>query len=976
MSALPFVLRHPVAVIPSDKAAEQLARAGIYDPAVLVDQLGRLATAGALPARMEVERDRLVVYSQRWKVGFYLSGRERAALKLADVSPLSFKDQEQLLKGALLLRCAPGWHTFPHVRDVGSPYRVPWAELCHTWERLGVTGSAVPALPAHHGGFLDLLTEVIEAVRDIEIAKQQEDLALPYRRVDSAREERRSARGVYVFHLLRPCALAQGALVYVTDQPDLRGRVLRVRDRDREVTVRFDGVVDFARLPQQGALGVLPGDRVHRARLAAVQTLRDREATNPHLLTHLVDRQLAPYRPDVTAQPRATLDGDQLRAFQSALTVPDLLLVLGPPGTGKTTTITEMVAVSAARHQRVLVTSHTNRAVDNVLERLPAYVRAVRVGNEDAMTAHARGLMVEVQVETLRREILATTEGSMSRLTPFTAADDAAGRWMSFLTTQLGEAQLADTEVQALSAELTAAMDRAVRPLATQLATAEQEHRTTRAELEQLGEREHGARQRLAEVRRRAAGGPLAFLFRWQQGWRERRLSTVREQLAVAVREAGRAEQAYAEIRAQADAIAAADPEVGSRAAARDAAAEARDKFLTEVTRAAEMVRATLRPVVPVSTGTPVDLPGWMALHQKLTAALALARSRARLLDQWRAEVTEAEQDLHRELLRYADVVAATCIGTATTALLAGLDFDLAIVDEAGQISTPDLLVPLVRARRAVLVGDHHQLPPFLDHEVASWADSLPSGTAPSNAGQIRDLLRRSAFERLYQGVGDANRVMLTVQRRMPEVLARFVSTSFYGGVLRTEHRAGRRDPLFHSPMAMIDTSDRPARERAERTPPAVDAFEQGGYLNELEARLIVRLLTRHADHYGSWAVIVPFRAQVKLLAELLTKELGANAVAENVGTVDSFQGGERDLIVYGFTRSNQHGNIGFLKELRRLNVAITRARRQIVLVGDTTTLTNARDPGFAALANSLVVHLGAFGERRPSREIEEKLNG
>ncbi|MFG1913998.1 AAA domain-containing protein [Micromonospora sp. NPDC048898] len=974
MSALPFVLRHPVAVIPSDRAAEQLARAGVYDPAVLVDQLGRLAMAGALPARMEVERDRLVVYTQRWKVGFYLSGRERAALKLADVSPLSFKDQEQLLKGALLLGCRPGWFAFPHVRDVSSQYRMPWAELCHAWERLGFTGPTVPALPAHHSGFLDLLTEVIGAVRDIEIAKQREGPALPYRRVDSAREERRSARGVYVFQLLRPCALAQGALVYVTDQPDLRGRVLRVRDR--EVTVRFDGVVDFARLPRQGALGALPSDRVHRARLAAVQTLRDRESTNPHLLTHLVDRRLAPYRPDATAQPRAALDGDQLRAFQSALAVPDLLLVLGPPGTGKTTTITEMVAVSAARHQRVLVTSHTNRAVDNVLERLPAHVRAVRVGNEDAMTAHARGLMVEVQVETLRREILAATEGSTSRLTPFTAADDAAGRWMGFLTAQLGEAQVADTEVQVRSAELAAAVDRAVRPLAAQLATAEQEHRATRAELEQLGERERGAQQRLAEIRRRAAGGPLAFFFRWQRGWRERRLSTLREQLAVAARDAGRVEQAYAAIRARVDALAAADPEVSSRAAARDAAAEARDKVLTEVARAAEMVRATLRPVVPVSAGTPVDLPRWMALHQELTAGLALARSRARLLAQWRAEVTEAEQDLHRELVRYADVVAATCIGTATTALLAGLDFDLAIVDEAGQISTPDLLVPLVRARRAVLVGDHHQLPPFLDHEVASWADSLPSGTAPSNAGQIRDLLRRSEFERLYQGVGDANRVMLTVQRRMPEVLARFVSTSFYGGVLRTEHRGGVPDPLFRSPMAMIDTSDRPARERAERTPPTVDAFEQGGYLNELEARLIVRLLARYADHYGDWAVIVPFRAQVKLITELLTNELGANAVAENVGTVDSFQGGERDLIVYGFTRSNQHGNIGFLKELRRLNVAISRARRQIVLVGDTTTLTDARDPGFAALANSLVAHLGGFGDHRPSREIEEKLNG
>jgi hypothetical protein len=107
----------------------------------------------------------------------------------------------------------------------------------------------------------------------------------------------------------------------------------------------------------------------------------------------------------------------------------------------------------------------------------------------------------------------------------------------------------------------------------------------------------------------------------------------------------------------------------------------------------------------------------------------------------------------------------------------------------------------------------------------------------------------------------------------------------------------------------------------------------------------------------------------------LLTKSLGGNAsVADNVGTVDAFQGGERDLIVYGFTRSNDRGDIGFLKELRRLNVAITRARRQLILVGDSETLLHARDRHFAELMNAMIGYLRGYGDIRASGEVVDRL--
>jgi superfamily I DNA and/or RNA helicase len=326
-------------------------------------------------------------------------------------------------------------------------------------------------------------------------------------------------------------------------------------------------------------------------------------------------------------------------------------------------------------------------------------------------------------------------------------------------------------------------------------------------------------------------------------------------------------------------------------------------------------------------------------------------------------------------LVRYADVVAATCIGTETSPLLAGVVFDLAIVDEAGQISTPNLLVPLVRAKRSVLVGDHRQLPPFFDDEVQGWVEGLHRSSAADSVkgAQIEDLLRRSAFEQCYGSADADHRVMLTVQRRMPPEIAEFISKAYYHGLLRTEHCGGARGPLFSRPFAMIDTADRPDSQRREE-PGRSEEWGARGYKNELEATLISQLVCASAASYRDWAVIVPYRAQVERVRQLITAALG-NGTADHVGTVDAFQGGERDLVIFGCTRSNPRGQVGFLKELRRLNVAMTRARSQLVIVGDSTTLTRANDEPFADLMRSLLDYLRDNGEIRPSFQASARIS-
>jgi len=216
---------------------------------------------------------------------------------------------------------------------------------------------------------------------------------------------------------------------------------------------------------------------------------------------------------------------------------------------------------------------------------------------------------------------------------------------------------------------------------------------------------------------------------------------------------------------------------------------------------------------------------------------------------------------------------------------------------------------------------------------------------------------------------------MLTHQRRMPSAIADFISASFYDKRLETAVQRDHRDPLFRSPMAFVDTAPLPPAERHEKSGRDRERWGQPGYTNPAEAELLTDLAVFYHRLGIDWAIIVAYRAQVaEIRAALGPLIRNAELVDLNVGTVDSFQGGERDVILYGFTRSNAEGSVGFLKELRRANVAFTRARQQLVLVGDMTTLTRARDPDFRELAEALREHLARRGDLRQYGEVRGRL--
>ncbi len=238
-----------IAVVPTPKAVEQAVAfaprgtGGAAALASVIRDMSTLARAGALPARVEEASRRLVIYTQRHRVVLYPT-RDGDAYRLGRTDPLTFADQERLLRASVLLRCPAGFRAVNHLRDLRGIQGLSayWSTITRAWAAATADQPTPDGLPPQHADYLDLLTEVVEATRDMEIERQRTAQPVPYASKGTGQAQRYSARGVYSFRLLRPAVLTVGTPVALAGEPDLRGRVLQVTAG--EVVVRIDDAID------------------------------------------------------------------------------------------------------------------------------------------------------------------------------------------------------------------------------------------------------------------------------------------------------------------------------------------------------------------------------------------------------------------------------------------------------------------------------------------------------------------------------------------------------------------------------------------------------------------------------------------------------------------------------------------------------------------------------------------------------------
>ncbi|GIW78782.1 MAG: hypothetical protein KatS3mg105_0589 [Gemmatales bacterium] len=325
-------------------------------------------------------------------------------------------------------------------------------------------------------------------------------------------------------------------------------------------------------------------------------------------------------------------------------------------------------------------------------------------------------------------------------------------------------------------------------------------------------------------------------------------------------------------------------------------------------------------------------------------------KQRAELLRRWLDFLRNNPRFFSELLVANTNLVCATSIGCATHRELRSVVYDYVIVDEAGKEEARRLLVPLIRGERWVLVGDHQQLPPYADD--ALQARLVQEGLDPRT-------VTRSLFEEL-QGPFEQRGcyVFLDRQGRMHPDISAFVSKQFYGGRLQdfpyvAKHAIPAPAFLPDSPrLLVLDTQQLPGRHETKRGT---------GYVNLIEQELAVFILRGFArlpvfqesvaDDAGATlptiGVIAPYRRQVEDIHRRVRQDPLLNDLlregAFHVGTVDSFQGQERDLIIFTCTRSNLQGRLGFVDNRQRLNVALSRARCRLIVIADGQTVAQAR---------------------------------
>ena len=286
---------------------------------------------------------------------------------------------------------------------------------------------------------------------------------------------------------------------------------------------------------------------------------------------------------------------------------------------------------------------------------------------------------------------------------------------------------------------------------------------------------------------------------------------------------------------------------------------------------------------------------------------------------------TELEIRINESLFSEARVIACTLASSANR-LLMGQKFGTLFIDEAAQALEAACWIPIAKADRVIFAGDHCQLPPTV---------------------KCYEALRGGLGETLMQAVvrnkpGVVS--LLTLQYRMNDEIMRFSSEWFYGGVLRSAPEVKYRSILdFDTPIEWMNTEGMDCNEEF--------VGESYGRINKPEAELCIGQLKRYITRIGrerflseriDVGIISPYKAQVQYLRQLMKRDSFFKPYRQliTVNTVDGFQGQERDVILISLVRANEEGQIGFLNDLRRMNVAITRARMKLIILGDASTLT------------------------------------
>ncbi len=638
----------------------------------------------------------------------------------------------------------------------------------------------------------------------------------------------------------------------------LRGEVEEVKG-DRLTLYIKDGDPD--RIPKSGELrfDIRAAEVAINRQKAAVDAIQFDRGVRSDLRHLLVNPQQA--RPPQLVENVQFIDEklnpSQEEIVEAALGTQDFLIVEGPPGTGKTTFITEAILQTIRQNSdaRILLSSQTHVALDNALEKIQTQkpeLKLLRIGNRERVSEKVSSLLLEEQMNLWR-------EGVRQR----------------------GEQFISDWSTQ-----------RGISPHDSKMAELFQQLSQSGRKLEMLKEEIEIWKRDLDEI------FPASYDIDNPESMSREKIPPDR------LEEVEWIEEEIARLQEDAQ---------KRRDARKRIAKELEELSEIESDELIKMPRSELEEFAEI------------LIEDKDHPDVKMLQRLASIQADWFEQFGRNEA-FNAPLLKRAQLVAGTCIGIPRE--IQDLEFDLCIVDEASKATATEVLVPLVRSRRWILVGDPKQLPPFQD-EASRDTEFL------KKYNLSRDEIKQTLFDRLFDALPKANRKMLTIQHRMVPAIGDLIGECFYDGKLESARQDidSELSTVLLKPVTWLTTTRLPNN----RENPANSSFN-----NSCEANAIVKLLEELNEmavvfekNY-SIAVLTGYAAQLKLLKNRLAGvSQNWQRLTVECNTVDAFQGREADIAVYSVTRSNKKGEIGFLRATERLNVALSRGKVGLVIVGD-----------------------------------------
>ena len=685
----------------------------------------------------------------------------------------------------------------------------------------------------------------------------------------------------------------------------------------------------------------------------------------------------------------------QMEAVIKGILTKDLLLVLGPPGTGKTTVISQWVEYFVRHNQRVLISSQNNAAVDNVLARFKGKgTEIVRLGNESKVQMDCREFLPVYKIKSMQESfdrnavrIHEQREHDKKEMERYSQClQELEKSIQEYIAAEKGWKQFTGTVFTAMNGvkQLQADIDRQV----AEIENCIEGRAHKQIFLEQM-------RQKNAVVRflnRRYIRRVTAELTQTDERLihLQKQYESSIERYNGSIRKLDEAMKAFRE-----------DKQASGFLVKHEVLREKIQGIMNGQVAFYPDLQSEFKNQYSRPKFSAGNIAGNLSVIQRAGKQIKELEGRMlqaeSYLNEWEDVISSDRNDIMQNiLLESCQIVGATCIGINSNRDFANVKFDVAIVDESGQIQIHNALIPMTRASKNLLLGDYKQIPPVANEKVIAACEEDGIDTELLNKsffeylfekmrgviikdlekeGKSRDYLYKPVLEEYHPApnrrmdesavkeligktIGDPKKVVyLNSQFRMPGSISDVISEWFYENNYFSSYDMKRFAPVVPgtvSPMVVISTSK--SKGRFERQPE-----NKMGYINAYEADLIADMIAHIIAEIPSEkkqafcesiesqiGIISAYGAQVRLIRERLQKKklpISGDQIRSMVASLDSFQGQERPLILYSLTRSTEYkskesARVGFMKELRRLNVAFTRCQKQLVVLGDIQYLT------------------------------------